>query len=93
MNLVCNDLYVLPVLGFVDVHAAVVPGELLPGFNALILCCELAGSIILQLLDVVVELVDGDGWVGEHARGLEVHASQLHRVGGSDDAGVGHVKP
>ena len=39
------------------------------------------------------QLGDGDGRVRQHARGLEVHPPQLHRVGGRYDAGVGHLKP
>jgi len=37
--------------------------------------------------------LDIDGGVGEHARCLEVHPAQLHRVRGDDDAGVLHLKP
>ena len=39
------------------------------------------------------QLGDGDGRVRQHARGLEVHPPQLHGVGGSDHAGVGHLEP
>ena len=39
------------------------------------------------------QLRDRDGRVGQHARGLEVHPPQLHGVGGSDHAGVRHLKP
>ena len=39
------------------------------------------------------QLGDWDGRMGQHPRGLEVHPPQLHRVGGGDDAGVGHLKP
>ena len=39
------------------------------------------------------QLGDRDGRVRQHARRLEVHPPQLHGVRGSDDAGVGHLKP
>ena len=85
-------LIVLPVLGLVDVHAAVVPSELLARLDALVLRRELAGPVLLELLDVGVEGGDGDGRVGEHPRGLEVHPPQLDGVGGRDHRGVGHVE-
>ena len=85
-------LRVLPVLGLVDVHAAVVPGELLARLDALVLRRELAGPVLLELLDVGVEGGDGDGRVGEHPRGLEVHPPQLDGVRGRDHRGVGHVE-
>ena len=62
----------LPVFGLVDVHTAVIPGELLTRLNALILSCELAGPVLLQLLYVGVETGDRDGWVAEHSRGLKI---------------------
>ena len=39
------------------------------------------------------QLGDWDGRMGQHPRGLEVHPPQLHGVGGSDHAGVGHLEP
>ena len=62
----------LPVFRFVDVHAAVVPGELLARLNALVLCCELAGPVLLQLLNVGVQASDWDGRVTQHPRGLNI---------------------
>ena len=36
--------------------------------------------------------LDPDGWMGEHARRLKVHAAQLHRIRGHDNAGVLQLK-
>ena len=66
-------LIFLPVFGLVDVHTAVVPGELLARLNALVLRSELTGPVLLQLLDVGVEASDRYGWVTEHSRGLIKH--------------------
>lgn len=62
----------LPVFWFVDVHAAVVPGELLARLNALVLRCELACPVLLQLLNVGVEASDRDGRVAQHPRSLKI---------------------
>ena len=67
-----------PILGFVDVHAAVVPGELLARLYALVLGSELGRALALQLLDVAVEAGDGDGRVAEHARGLQQPITAQH---------------
>ena len=81
-----------PVFRFIDVHAAVIPGELLTRFDALVLGRELGRPVHLELLDVVVELLDRDGRMGQHSRGLEIHPSKLHWVGGCNDTCMGHVK-
>ncbi len=49
-----------PVLGLVDVHAGVVPGELLPRFDALVLGRELDGSLRLQLVNMGRQVLE---WV------------------------------
>ena len=63
-------LIFLPVFGLVDVHTAVVPGELLARLNALVLRSELTGPVLLQLLDVGVEAGHRYGRVTEHSRRL-----------------------
>ena len=82
-----------PILGFVDVHAAVVPCELLSGLDALVLRRELGSAVRLEFLDMTGQLRDWYGRVGQHSRSLEVHPPELHWVRRGDDAGIGHLEP
>jgi len=73
----------IAILRFIVLQIGVVPGELLARLNALVLLRELLIVVGFEAFDMVGELRNGYGRMGDHAGCLEVQTPHVHGIAGS----------